>query len=170
MGFVVVIGFMGLLQLINTSKEYSLTVLHTSQITTKHIRSSQSVTVSTSHCLVAAFNTICSSSSRFPNYPQPQLPASNSNSSQWLKCNYLTTSLTQQTNFSLHWLVVRSVKLLLIFASIVNPGFSLPESHDQDFYILLDKYMFRNGASNSMKEGLDFLLRRYACCTSLSSL
>jgi hypothetical protein len=43
----------------------------------------------------------------------------------------------------------RSVKLLLLFASTVTPGFSLLEIHDQDFYSLLDTYMFQNGASST---------------------
>jgi hypothetical protein len=47
--------------------------------------------------------------------------------------------------------------LLLAFASTVIPGFSLLEVHDQDFYSLLDMYVFRNGASSSTKEGSVFL-------------
>jgi hypothetical protein len=35
--------------------------------------------------------------------------------------------------------------LLLAFASTVIPGFSPLENHDQDFYSLLDMYVFRNG-------------------------
>jgi hypothetical protein len=35
-----------------------------------------------------------------------------------------------------------SVKLLLDFASIVIPGLILLKIHDQDFYSLLDMYMF----------------------------
>jgi hypothetical protein len=55
----------------------------------------------------------------------------------------------------------RSVKLLLVFASTVIPGFSLLEIHDQDyFYSLLDMYVFRNGASSSTKGGSIFLCRR----------
>jgi hypothetical protein len=63
--------------------------------------------------------------------------------------------------------VGRSVKLLLTFASTVIPGFSLFEIHDQDFYSLLDMYMymFRNGVSSSTKEGSVFLCRRYVRCT-----
>jgi hypothetical protein len=54
----------------------------------------------------------------------------------------------------------RSVKLLLAFASTVIPGFSILEIQDQDFYSLLDMYVFRNGASSSTKEGSLFLFRR----------
>jgi hypothetical protein len=54
MGFGLVIGFTELLKLITTSKDYALTVLHTSQITIGHTRFSQSVTVFTSCCSVAA--------------------------------------------------------------------------------------------------------------------
>jgi hypothetical protein len=68
--------------LVITSKDYALTVLHTSQITIGHTRSSDSVTVFNSHCLVVASNSEHSPSSGFLNYPWPQLPASHSNSSQ----------------------------------------------------------------------------------------
>jgi hypothetical protein len=61
--------------------------------------------------------------------------------------------------------VGRSVKLLLVFASTVIPGFSLFEINDQEFCSLLDMYVFRNGASSSTKEGSVFLCRRYVCCT-----
>jgi hypothetical protein len=54
MGFGSVIGFIELLQLVITSKDYALTVLHTSQITMGLTRSSQSVTVFTGRCLVVA--------------------------------------------------------------------------------------------------------------------
>jgi hypothetical protein len=47
----------------------------------------------------------------------------------------------------------------------VIPGFSLLEIHDQDFYSVLDMYVFRNGACSSTKEGSVFLCRRYICCT-----
>lgn len=80
MGFGLVIRFTEL-QLITASKDYALTVLHTSQITIGHIRSSQSVTVFTSCCLVVASNGGHSPSSGLPNCPQPQLSASHSNSS-----------------------------------------------------------------------------------------
>jgi hypothetical protein len=49
-----------------------------------HTRSSQSLTVFTSCCLVGVSNGGHSPSSGFPNYLRPQLPAHNSNSSQWL--------------------------------------------------------------------------------------
>jgi hypothetical protein len=64
------------LQLIITSKDYALTVLRTSQVTVGHTKSSQSVTVFTSRCLVVASNVGLSPSSGFPNYPRPQLLAS----------------------------------------------------------------------------------------------
>jgi hypothetical protein len=57
--------------------------------------------------------------------------------------------------------VGRSVKLLLAFASTVIPDFSLLEIHDQDFYSLLDMYVFGNGASSSAKKASVFLCRRY---------
>jgi hypothetical protein len=49
-GFGLVIGFLELVQLIPTSKKYSLTLLHTSQIT----RLSQSAVVLTNRCFVSA--------------------------------------------------------------------------------------------------------------------
>jgi hypothetical protein len=91
MGFGLVIGFIDLLQLITTSKDYAVTVLHLSQITIGHTRSSQSVAVFTSCCLVAASNDGRSPSFGFPDCPWPQLPASHSNSSQKLNpSDYLT--------------------------------------------------------------------------------
>jgi hypothetical protein len=53
------------------------------------------------------------------------------------------------------WLlsVGQSVKLLLAFASTVIPRFNLLEIHDQDFYSLLDIYVFQNVASSSEREG-----------------
>jgi hypothetical protein len=75
-------------------KDYALTVLHTSQITIGHTKSSQPVTVFTSHCLVATSNSGHSSSSGLPNCPRSQLPASQSYSSQQLNpSGYLTHSL-----------------------------------------------------------------------------
>jgi hypothetical protein len=89
-------------QLVTTSKDYALTVLHTSQISTGHTRSSQSVRVFTSRCLLVAFKGERSLSSGFPNCPRPQLPASHSNSSQLNPIGYLTHPLThQQINVSL---------------------------------------------------------------------
>jgi hypothetical protein len=96
-GFLLVIRFIELLKVVTTRKDYALTVIHTSQITIGHTRSSQSVTVFTSHCLVASSNGGHSPSSGFLNCPQPQLPTSHSNSSQQLNpSGYLTNSLTHQ--------------------------------------------------------------------------
>jgi hypothetical protein len=57
-------------------------------------------------CLVTAFNSERSPSSPFPNCPRPQLPASNSNTSQRLNLSTrLTNSVThQQTNSPTSWL------------------------------------------------------------------
>jgi hypothetical protein len=49
-----------------------------------------------------------------------------------------------------------SVKLLQAFTSTVIPCFSLLQIHDQVFYSLLEVYIFQNGASFLMKEGLSF--------------
>jgi hypothetical protein len=68
----------------------------------------------------------------------------------------------------------RSLKLLLVFASTIIPGFSLLEIHDQDFY-LLDMYVFKNEASSSTTEGVGLsihaprLLHR-SFSTSISAL
>jgi hypothetical protein len=60
-------------------------------MTIGHIRSSQSVRVFTSRCLIADFNGRLSPSSGFSNCPRPQLPASHSNSSERLNpSGYLT--------------------------------------------------------------------------------
>jgi hypothetical protein len=86
-----VIGFIGLLQLVTASKDYALIVIHTSQITTGHTTSSQSVIVFTSRCLVAACSGGYSPSYEFSNYAWPQLLASHSNSPQLLNpSGYLT--------------------------------------------------------------------------------
>jgi hypothetical protein len=81
------------------------------------------------------------------------------------------TSFSVLTTATLNWLrrsVGRSVKLLLVFASTVVPGLSLLEIHDQDFYSLLDMYVFRNGVSSSTKKGSVFLCRRCVSCTEVS--
>jgi hypothetical protein len=70
MEFGLVIGFLEILQLVTTSKDYALTVLHQTQITIRHTRSSRSVTVFTNRCLVTAFNGGRSPSSGFPNCPR----------------------------------------------------------------------------------------------------
>jgi hypothetical protein len=75
MGFGLVIEFLELLQLMTTSKDHAVTVLHISQTTIGHTRSSQSGTVFTSHCLVASSSGGRSSSPGFPNYFRPQLPS-----------------------------------------------------------------------------------------------
>jgi hypothetical protein len=92
-GFGWMTGFIGLF---DTAHDYTLqfTVTHTHTHT--HARTHTLVsTVSTSSCLVAASNSRRSPSSGFLNYPRPQLPASHSNSSQWLNpISPLTKSLT----------------------------------------------------------------------------
>jgi hypothetical protein len=66
--------------------------------------------------------------------------------------------------FKYSWSVGQSATLLLVI-----PGFSLLDIHDQDFCSLLDMYVFRNGASSSMREGSIFLCGRYVCCTVVSA-
>jgi hypothetical protein len=72
------IGFIELLQLVSTSKDYALTVLHTSQITAGHSKPSQSATVFTNRCLIAVSNAGRSPTCGFPKCSRPQLPANNS--------------------------------------------------------------------------------------------
>jgi hypothetical protein len=82
------------------SKHYAVILLHYSQVTIGHTMSSQSVTVFSSRCLVAASNGGHPPSSGFPNCPRPQLASSHSNSSQQLNRSsslnnlLLTDSLT----------------------------------------------------------------------------
>jgi hypothetical protein len=93
-----VIGFIEHLQNVTTSN-YSATVIsHKLQFTTARTNFSQFATVSTSRCLLVTSNGGRSTYSGFPNYPRPQLPATNSNSSQYLNCSSLTNL---QTNPSL---------------------------------------------------------------------
>jgi hypothetical protein len=65
-----VIEFIGILQIVTTVNYHSLTELRTPRITVV-----TTVLVFTRRCLIAAFNGGRSSSSRFPDCPQPQLPA-----------------------------------------------------------------------------------------------
>jgi hypothetical protein len=99
-GFGLVIRFIELLQLVTTSKDYAITVLHTSQITIGHTRSSQSVTVCSSCSLVATFNGAPTPSSEFRNCPPPQLPASHSNSSQRLNPRGCLTALQDSAHYA----------------------------------------------------------------------
>jgi hypothetical protein len=109
-GFGLVMRFIELLQLAATSMDYALTVLHTSQITIGHTRSSQSVTVFTSRCLVAASIGGGSPSSGFPNRTRPQLPATHSNSSQWLNpSGYLTHQPAQLDSLTVLLIISRHV-------------------------------------------------------------
>jgi hypothetical protein len=70
--------------------DYTLHIIHTQT-------SVLSLLVSTSCCFVAVSNGNRSTSSGFLNSPRPQLPASDSNTSQWLSPS---SSLTHQpTNY-----------------------------------------------------------------------
>jgi hypothetical protein len=89
------------MQLITTSKDYAVTLLHISQITVGHAGSSQSVEVFTGRCLVVASNGGISPSYVFLNCPWPQLPASFGNSSQQrTPSGYVTNSLTHSSLLS----------------------------------------------------------------------
>jgi hypothetical protein len=76
MGFGLMTRFIGLF---DTACDYTLQFSVTRTRARAHTH-----TQSHCRCLVAAFNRGCFPSSVFPNCPWPQVPASNSNSSQWL--------------------------------------------------------------------------------------
>jgi hypothetical protein len=121
-----------------------LTVIHTSRTAMGFTWSSQSLTFFTTRCMVAASNFGLSPSSMFPYCPHPQLPASNSNSSQQRNASGYLTNCNCQS----------SVKLLLVIASSVVLDFEShwdpwPYSSFQDFYV------FSNGASLRRKEESD---------------
>jgi hypothetical protein len=94
----IVIGFTEFSQLVTTSKNYALTVLHDSQTTIGHTRCSQSVTIFNSDCSVTASDGGRSSFSGFPSHPRPPLPASHSIISKQLNPQLLSTKLTNQIN------------------------------------------------------------------------
>jgi hypothetical protein len=109
-GFWLVIGFIEHLQLVTTSKVYALTVLHMSQITLGHTRSSHYIVFFTSRCLLTAFNGGLSASSGFPNYScasatsisQQQLTMTEpQQSSNWLTNSQTNYSLTQKSKSKL---------------------------------------------------------------------
>jgi hypothetical protein len=78
--------------------------------------------------LVAVSNGGRSSYSGFPNYPRPQLPASNSNGSQRLNCS---SSLTQNQSLS------QSYFRLVAYSQSVRLGVKPLETHDQRFIQLI---------------------------------
>jgi hypothetical protein len=57
--FGLMIGFIELLHFVTTSKDYVVTIVHTSHISIGHTRSSRSVIVFTNRCSVAASNGGC---------------------------------------------------------------------------------------------------------------
>jgi hypothetical protein len=79
-----VIGFIEHLQNVTTNNYDSFTELHTLKITVTTYSTHNVFLVFLSRCFVAASKGGCSHSSGFMNCPRPQLPASNSNSSQGL--------------------------------------------------------------------------------------
>jgi hypothetical protein len=104
-------------------------------------------------CLLAASNRVCSPSSGFPNHPWPQLPASNSNSTQRLNRNSSltdspTNSLTHEPTDSLQRVIVtlrRSVFCRQPFRTVEHPfllfftqglGMSLFRPHLWLFHLL----------------------------------
>jgi hypothetical protein len=92
-----VIGLIELLQLLTANKNCAVTVLHNSQITIGHTMSTQSLTVFTSRCLIAAFNDGCSPFCVFRSYHRCHLPASHNSLQQLNSGDYLLTdSLTHR--------------------------------------------------------------------------
>jgi hypothetical protein len=91
-GFRLLIGFMDSYRSVTTSNCNRFTNSHTLQFTRAH---TEVFSVLTNCCLVMASSGGRSSSSKFLNCPQHQLPASNSNSWQWLNCS---------CHLTLHWL------------------------------------------------------------------
>jgi hypothetical protein len=104
-GFGLVTGIVEHLQIVTTNTCNRCTNSHNLQFTRAHTEVFSAFCIFISRCLVAISNGGRSPFSGFPNYPRPQLPASNSDSSQRLcRSSPLTLSL------SLHWLI-----LLIIF-------------------------------------------------------
>jgi hypothetical protein len=128
--------------LVTTNNYVSLTELHATKITvtTTHIKSSQS-------SLAVAWQRLQRRTFHFL-----WIPVLSSASAT--RFSLLTTATLNQLN----WLNHNSVGRLNCcwFSSAVISGFSLLEIHDQDFYSLLDIYVFRNGASSAAKEGRSF--------------
>jgi hypothetical protein len=144
------------LTLVITNNYVSLTELNTTKITvtTTHIKPSQSSLAVAWQRLPTADVTLPLGFRTVLGLGYQILTSHN--------CNSQPTELTQPQ-------LGRSVKLLLVFVSTVISGFSLLEIHDQDFYSLLDIFVFRNGISSSMKVGSVFLCRLYVCCAALSA-
>jgi hypothetical protein len=101
----------------------------TSQNNIGLIRSSQSVTLFTSRCLVAASNSERSPSSWFPIGPCSQLPASNSNSSQQL--NSIGCPTNSRTHQPINWLPSQNCFATGGLRPIIRLGFKPFETHDQ---------------------------------------
>jgi hypothetical protein len=140
-GFGLVIRYIGQLLKVTTNNCHSISVLRTPKITvtTSNIKSAQF----TMYSLLVAWWRISTMSSA-------------SVLTLFLAGDCLTTNSFLQLST-----LGRSVKLLLAFANTLIPCFSFLEIHDQDFYSLLDMYVFRNGASSSTKESV--FLCRFDC-------
>jgi hypothetical protein len=67
----------------------------------------------------------------------------------------MLTSLLDGKWFTTNSWSVRLGKLLLVLASTIILGFRYTKIYDKDLCALLDMYMFRSGASSSMKGEVD---------------
>jgi hypothetical protein len=160
-----------LIQLVTTSTAYALSVLHTSQITIGYTASTQSVTVFTSRCLVAASNCGHSPFCGFLNYHRSHLPTSHNNSSQQLNSavislltNWLTHSPTQLHS---HWLILSESKPTLCEGRrSVGQSVLVSSTHlgpKNRFVLLSDSCGFVDvGRPFSRKDG--FVVYRSNCC------
>jgi hypothetical protein len=140
MGFGLVTGFIEHLQIVTTRNCSAIANSHSTIHYITHWVFSVCC-IFTGCCLVIAANAVASSASVFT----PSLA-----SDCLMTCSQADSHRTP-TSSSSDWLnsqVSQSVKLLLAFTSAVISGFSLLEVHDQDFYSLLDMYMFQKELSS----------------------
>jgi hypothetical protein len=140
-----------------------------------HTHTIVSTVTSSLPLLGSGFNGRRSSSSGFPNYPRPQLPASNSKSSQWLsRSSSLTDSLTNSTDCNK--VKVKTTLRQAVYRQSVRLGAKPLEFTTRDFFFAtesLQPYFLRNilsdekmGLSPMNMLGLSSSVRiaHIACC------
>jgi hypothetical protein len=111
-----VIGFIHYLQVVTTCNCIAITNSHTLQFTTARTMSSHS-TVFNSRCLVTASTADVPLILDSRNIPVPQLPASNSSSSQRVNCSSLTNSLTHKQPFTSLHCTALTLSLIFLFVT-----------------------------------------------------